>query len=383
MAKKASSLIVLHDAAHIQERKFQGRVRRADEMDKKDPKVMTGIFPLDWAAGGGLLTYKTNVFWGEESAEKTTGALTAAASALRTCWRCFKPFLLCDCGKKRREAYAYLIDAEYSFDPAWAERLGVPLDRIYHAEPTTGEEGLRMVDHALSIREVRFIIIDSLANLFPTEALMKDPEESVMGKHAQLMGKLWTRVTKFLSKRRQANEPFVLLATNQVRTDFKVQFGDNKIMPGGWAVKHGPRIIFELRKKTIPSEEKARYFDEDNNFLRAHRISVKLTKAQSNTLSGVAEYVRVKAPIREIGLRDGDIDHYRLIMKRAIEKGIVVESKGGKWAYTNGAEKVCADAMTQKEMIRRWKRNHNESLAIQYLTIQAAMMEIYPDVVKV
>jgi RecA/RadA recombinase len=371
--------------------KFVGRVELASNRERNEPKLMTGIFPVDFAAGGGVLLYKINIFWGGDSSEKTTGSLTTAATVTRTCWRCMKPNLLCLCGKKHKEGWVYIIDAEHSFDPDWAEDLGVDLNKVYVAEPTTGEEGVNMLRAAMSVKEIRLIIIDSLASLFPVEAIMKDTEEDIVGKHPKLMNKLNEKVTTAVGPRRSAREPFVIIATNQMRTDLKVMFGDNKTQPGGWAVKHMARIVFKFEKKRFEDKEKSRYQDEEDTMSKAHRIRVKLEKYQTRRLDGFGEYTRIDVPIPHLGLRNGDIDHFREIYKLALQNGVIIETKKGfryqeaVWpllAKDKQATKTAPEQhiKTQKELLRRWKRNKDEALAVQYLTIQEALKHRYANV---
>ena len=98
------------------------------------PRVLDDVFPsgslsLDIALGtGGFGRQRIVEVYGPESSGKTTLALSAIAQA------------------QRRGGACTFIDVEHAFDPVYAEALGVDTEKLYIAQPQSGEQALEMVD---------------------------------------------------------------------------------------------------------------------------------------------------------------------------------------------------------------------------------------------
>ena len=129
--------------------------------------IPTASFGLNRVLGGGFRKGKQHTIWGGEQAAKTS-------------------FMLQTCGinQKRGENIAW-IDAEHSFDPTWARRLGLDPDRVAVSEVSTIGEltdpQIRLIKKGFDI-----IVIDSTGALMPKSYVDKDGELKAFAETAQL-----------------------------------------------------------------------------------------------------------------------------------------------------------------------------------------------------
>ena len=113
--------------AQIRKEFGEGAIMKLGEVEsQKGVKVIsTGSFGLDLALGvWGLPRGRIVELYGPESSGKTTLALHVIANA------------------QKAGGMAAFIDVEHALDPQYAKRIGVDLDNLLVAQPTTGEEAL-------------------------------------------------------------------------------------------------------------------------------------------------------------------------------------------------------------------------------------------------
>ena len=129
--------------------------------------VPTASYKLNRLLGGGLRKGKQHTFWGREQSAKTAFSLQTVGI-----------------NQKLGENVAW-IDAEHSFDPEWAYRLGADPERIALSEVSTIAE---LTD--LQVRLIRkgfdIIVIDSTGALMPKSFIDKDGELKEFGETAQM-----------------------------------------------------------------------------------------------------------------------------------------------------------------------------------------------------
>jgi len=117
--------------------------------------------------GGGLRKGKQHTFWGGEQSAKTGFALQTVGL------------------NQKLGANVAWIDAEHSFDPEWAYRLGVDPERVAVSEVSTIAD---LTD--LQVKLVRagmdIIVIDSTGALMPKSFIDKDGELKGFGDTGQL-----------------------------------------------------------------------------------------------------------------------------------------------------------------------------------------------------
>src|SRR5688572_7530748 len=113
------------------ERAFgKGSVMKLNSDEKMEVEVVsTGSLGLDIGLGiGGLPRGRITEIYGTESSGKTTLALQVIAEA------------------QKSGGLALFVDAEHALDAEYARALGVDIDRLYLAQPTTGDETLQIMD---------------------------------------------------------------------------------------------------------------------------------------------------------------------------------------------------------------------------------------------
>ncbi len=206
------------DAALTEIRKQFGDmavVRLGEKEIQKVPVIPTGALSLDMALGvGGLPRGRIVECYGQESSGKTTLALHVVANA------------------QKAGGVAAFVDAEHALDPAYAKRIGVDIDNLIVAQPTSGEEALTICEQLAKSGAVDVVVVDSVAALTPLAEIEGGMGDSHMGLQARLMSQAMRKLTSVLS-----NSKTLCLFTNQVREKIGVMFGNPETTPGGKALK--------------------------------------------------------------------------------------------------------------------------------------------------
>lgn len=275
-----------------------------DPRDIPDVETLsTGSPSLDRALGvGGYPLGRIIQIAGTPSAGKTQITLIAAAM-----WQSLDP-----------ENCALFIDAEYTYDPNWAEKLGVDNDRMMliktnNAEKiftglvgftVAGKNGakdkhtsglLDMIEskqvieaksgngktRSFNLGKMGVVIIDSVAAInTPTE------EVSEVGKlNVAPMSRFLTTELKKLTPC-VAKSNVVMFGINHVKTAIGVMYGDPTSTPGGRAWHHACSV--QIMVATINNKD-SRIIDENEEQI-GHKVRAKITKNKCATPFKQAEY---------------------------------------------------------------------------------------------
>lgn len=282
---------------------FGGEIRSATEIEKVD--IISSTSPsLDRALGaGGWPRGRMIQLAGKPSAGKTLLSLLAIAE-----WQRQDP-----------ENCAMFIDAEFTYDPVWAEGLGVDNNRVMvvktnkGAEIFTGLVGAKKLNKntkkvtnipgildmvvegrtisrkdpdtgeimSYNLGKLGVIVLDSVAAMnTPTE------EVSAVGKqNMALMARfLSVELKKLTPALAHANVAF--FAINQVRTDPGTMFGDPTTSPGGNALKHACSTMVMVAPRL---SKDTKIFNEHDEQIGA-RVMAKIAKNKVSPPNKVAEY---------------------------------------------------------------------------------------------
>jgi recombination protein RecA len=234
-----------------------------------DPKfqirrISTGILTLDFLLGGGIALGRITEFYGQYAALKSHALYRTIALAQAQGRSCA------------------LMDAEHSFDPIHAARLGVELDTLTMVgELEVGEEIIDVGEALIRSGKFDLVGVDSIAALVPKDELEESAEASQMGK----MGKLTSKMARKWNAVNSGGTAVVLI--NQVRENVGVHYGNPEKPVGGRAFGFfaSQRVDFrkgEAIKGKTRKVENGKVVERDGTIGRVVRIRVEKDKTGAN-----------------------------------------------------------------------------------------------------
>ena len=193
-------------------------------------RMTSGSLFLDWALGqneetkvSGWPIGRIVELYGPESAGKSLISLITIAHA-----------------QKEGKVCAYL-DAEGSFDRAFAIKLGVDVDKLLFSRESGGEALIDMACELLRSKKVDIIIFDSLAAMIPKMEVEDPMEQAQMAPVARMMSRALRKLT-FL------NEKTLMIFINQLRVNPGAKYGNPEYTPGGRALKFYASLRVDVRQ---------------------------------------------------------------------------------------------------------------------------------------
>lgn len=134
-----------------------------------------------------------------------------------------------------------LVALEPGFDPTWAEKNGVDLDKLVISWPDNGEEAFNMLYDMVADDDIQFILFDSIG------AVLRPSEAEVGGKPSQggqsaLITWGIKRIQTPVWKRKKT-----VILLNQIRDDMNSRIPGMVESPGGHALKHTAEIRVQLK----------------------------------------------------------------------------------------------------------------------------------------
>lgn len=216
-----------HAVAQIEKNFGKGAIMRLGQFQRDSIEVIpTGSMSLDLALGvGGLPRGRIIEIYGSESSGKTTLALHAIAEA------------------QRQGGLALFVDAEHALDVEYARALGVDVERLYIAQPTTGEEALEIMDAMIRSGAMDIVVLDSVAALVPKAEIEGEMGDAHVGVQARMMSQALRKLGGSISKSRT-----VAIFINQLREKIGVMYGNPETTPGGRALKFWASVRLEVRR---------------------------------------------------------------------------------------------------------------------------------------
>lgn len=121
-----------------------------------------------------------------------------------------------------------LIDAENSFDPSFARKLGLDPDELVVSQPETMEDSLTVMDALIESGGIDMIVLDSVAALVPKVELEGEIGKATMALQARIMSPFLRRIIGKAHKNK-----CTCVFINQVRDAVGVMYGDPTTTPGG------------------------------------------------------------------------------------------------------------------------------------------------------
>jgi recombination protein RecA len=204
--------------------KTRQRVQLATTVESKKQK--TPSIGLNMALKGGLGFGRQILVWGNKSAGKSSFCLQMIAMA-----------------QKEGKTCAW-IDAEASYDPKWAEMLGVDSSSLIYSPAKTIND---MVDIAQQLMEaeVDIIVVDSISALLPAIYFEKDSSELKKLEDTKQIGAEAKDMTHAVKMLNYANKNTLLVLISQQRNQFGSMHASH-IPTGGMAVKFFSSTVIKL-----------------------------------------------------------------------------------------------------------------------------------------
>ena len=178
------------------------------------------------ALKGGLGFGRQILVWGNKSAGKSSFCLQMIADA------------------QKNEKVCAWIDAEASYDPAWASKLGVDSDKLIYSSAKSIND---MVDVAQQLMEagVDIIVVDSISALLPAIYFEKDSTDLKKLEDTKQIGAEAKDMTHAVKMLNYANKNTLLVLISQQRNQFGSMHASH-IPTGGMAVKFFSSTIIKL-----------------------------------------------------------------------------------------------------------------------------------------
>lgn len=286
--------------------------------------IPTASFGLNNLLGGGLRLGKQHTFWGNEQAGKS--ALMMQTVALN----------------QQLGNFCVWIDAEHSFDPLWAARLGIDVDNLVVSQASSIADAANLQVKFIAAG-AKLIVIDSTSALKPKSFFDEDelkPFEKTgqIGQKAKDLGNMSSYV-------QARNWSCAIVHVSQVRMDLGNSFMPGMKAEGGKEIGHTDQLrvrLFSSKSEKQAIMGKVQRGEMLMEEIIGRNVTWNIDKNKINGRYGTGEY----------GLYvHGDsvgIDRASELLAYGIRYGIV--TKGGAW-YTIYGERFQGDKKA-KDYIR-------------------------------
>jgi len=279
--------------------------------------IPTGSASLDDALGTwGLPRGYVVQYAGFESSGKTLMALTAIAE-----WQ-----------KKNPDNWAMFVDAEYTYDAAWAEALGVDVDRLMVYKENVGTKifdrivgipakrnkhsdelkkakpGILDMEIELGGTGLGLIVVDSVAAIQPPQEETSRSGKDNIALLARFLPPVLRKLTPMLAR---ANVTLIMI--NQLRFRPDVMYGDPTMAPGGTALKFACAQMINFG--VIGGKDSGIFDADDKDVKIGHHVRAKVSKNKKAPPHRKAEFaieyskgvVQRSVELRDLSARYGII----------------------------------------------------------------------------
>jgi recombination protein RecA len=268
-------------------------------------RVPIGIFPLDFAIGGGIPVNRVSIIYGPESSTKTSLLLKIIAAF-----------------QKRKQTVA-LIETEYSLEPKWVEQMGVSMKDLVLFRPTTAEQAVDMVQAILHADDVGLVCLDSVGSLVTAHEIESESGKRTVAGASMLTTELMKKiVSAFNTESQRGHFPTVVLV-NQIRSRIGAMYQDPEIMPGGNLLRFAASLTIRLYAKDKMVKEisdKVPAYKEVKGAIRKHKIPI---------ASKSFEYDM--CIVNKNGLKVGDVDAWPTVVAYLKQTGLMAKQEKGGW----------------------------------------------------
>ena len=214
-----------------------------DDFKSNIKSVGTGSFNLNDAIGvGGVACGRLTMLSGIESSGKSLLALSIIKEA------------------QKAGGIGYYVDAEFTFDPDWTQRLGVDIDRVMVSQTNDAKAVFELLLGKPKIKDVRLkaipgilsneklvkaglkvVVIDSIDALAPPMEMASEVGKANMALMARFLPPELRRLTPILSR-----TGISVVAIMQARQTPGQIYGNSLTVSGGRALKHAASTWIDL-----------------------------------------------------------------------------------------------------------------------------------------
>lgn len=223
-------------------------------------RISSGSLYFDHALGGGFPLGRIIELYGQESSGKSSTCLHLIAEA-----------------QKAGKICGY-IDMEMSFDPSYAEQLGIDTSALIISQPGSGEQAIDISKAMIESGEVDVIIVDSTSTLVPQAEIDGDTADHAVGSQARLLSKGLRKLNPLVAKHN-----CMMVFISQMRLKIGVSFGDPRVVGVGEAMKFYASIRVEV-SKTTPIKD-------DNGEPCGHTMKFNIKKNKTHAPFKTAEII--------------------------------------------------------------------------------------------
>jgi recombination protein RecA len=256
---------------------------------KEGEKVSTGIFPIDFMLGGGIPLGKITHIYGPKDAAKTTLALSITGELQRAGKKCF------------------YVDTENTFDPNWADTLGIDLNNLMVFQPANGEQIVDIVDGLLNCDDIDFGVIDSLGAIITTNEIESYGDKQIVAGSSSIITKILRKAIHAQLEQSKKEYYPTLLCVNQVRQKIGVLYGNPEYAPGGAMVEHAPSLNLRITGKPVI------YKEVNPNVAIKHQLNLTVKKSKMKT---VLNHIEFEIGLQNVGsIKAGKNDDADLMLK--------------------------------------------------------------------
>lgn len=312
----------------------------------------SGSILLDLALGGGYPKGRLIHITGVEKAGKTTLLNLAIAEAQ----------------KNEPDKKCAIIDLEQSYNPEWARKLGVDLDKLYFAQPDMyAERVFALIEYLLKTKEFSIIGLDSVAGLVPRAEFEEDnwDKDGRVGASARVIS---LAIRKLINTGLLAESQTTLIFINQLRDKIGTisLYGTATDTPGGRSLKYAATQTLEVTT--------GEYFikqEGGNKKYLGQQIKVKVTKNKiappfrTATIDlyyeyGVDRLSELIVVAKELGILSGT-NWLKLIDPKTGE--VILDDNGNEIKF-NGVAKA------REYLVEDINNNHGKVFSIIYSMVQ-------------
>jgi recombination protein RecA len=208
--------------------KLRKSILVGDEVPKTE-YAATPSHGLNRALNGGLPYGRQVLIWGSKSSAKSSLCLQTIALA------------------QQEGKICAWIDAEMSYDKAWAEKLGVDTSKLIVSQARTINE---MVDVGVNLMEagVDLIVVDSITSLLPAIYFEKDSDELKQLENTKQIGaesRDFSNAWKMINYANNKVKPTLFILISQSRNNINAMYTSQQ-PTGGQATKFYSSTVVKL-----------------------------------------------------------------------------------------------------------------------------------------